>query len=90
MWAPTGLDESVVQPAANEGEVPSLAAGSSLWETKRRRGVGWWWCFTPLFATESESKCEKADLQAPPPLRLSLFAGVPITAALGTIRITLP
>ena len=21
--------------------------------------MGWWWCFTPLFATESESKREK-------------------------------
>ena len=48
----------MVQPAANEGEVPSLAAGFSLRETKRRRGVGWW-CFTPLFATESESKRKK-------------------------------
>ena len=49
----------MVQPAANEGEVqqrPPLIRGRffSLGGTKRRRGVGRWWCFTPLFATESD------------------------------------
>jgi hypothetical protein len=58
VWAPTGVDESVVQPAANEGTSPSLVAGSSFGGTKRRRGVGRW-CFTPLFATESEPKRKK-------------------------------
>jgi hypothetical protein len=85
-----GVDESVVQPAADEGEVPSLAAGSSL---GGRSGGGEWvggGVSPPSSQTESESKCEKADLQAPPPLRPSLLAGVPITAALGTIRITRP
>ena len=50
--------------------------------TKRRRGVGRWWGFTPLFAKESESNCKKVGLQAPPPLGPSLSApGVPIMAA---------
>jgi hypothetical protein len=63
VWAPTGMDESVVQPAADEGdqqrEAPSLGAGSSFGGKKRRRGVGRWWGLTPLFATESESTCKR-------------------------------
>jgi hypothetical protein len=52
----------VVQPAANEVEVhqrTALIRGRFFFGgTKRRRGAGRWWCFTTIFATESESKRE--------------------------------
>jgi hypothetical protein len=90
-----GVDESVVQPAADEGEVqqrvgPLISGRFFFGGTKRRRGVGWWWRFTPLFATESESKREKPTFT--PRLRFvpRFLLAFPITAALGTIRITLP
>jgi hypothetical protein len=54
-----GVDESVVQPAADEGEVPSLAAGFSF---GGRSGGGEWvgGGVSPLSSqTESESKREK-------------------------------
>jgi hypothetical protein len=58
-----GVGESVVRPAADEGEgqqrTPLISSRFFFGGTKRRRGVGRWWCFTPLFATESESKREK-------------------------------
>jgi hypothetical protein len=76
-----GVDESVVQPAADEGEVqqrvgPLISGRFFFGGTKRRRGVGWWWCFTPIFANGVGIQAREADLQAPPPLRPSLSAGI--------------
>ena len=96
MWAPTGVDESVVQPAADEGEVQqwtplTLGAGSSLWGERsgggERAGGG---ISPPSLRDGVGSNCKRAGLRAPPPLRPSLFVLAPIMAALGDIRTTLP
>jgi len=89
-----GVGESVVRPAADEGEVqqrdaPSLVAGFSLGD-EAEAGSGSVVEFHPSLRNGVGIQAREADLQAPPPLRPSLSAGVPITAALGTIRITLP
>jgi hypothetical protein len=70
-----GVDESVVQPAADEGEVPSSAAGSSLGD-EAEAGSGLVVMFHPYLRNGVGIQAREADLQAPPPLRPSLSAGI--------------
>jgi hypothetical protein len=93
-WAPTGwMSQWCNRPPMRERssrKAPSLAAGSSLWGTKRRRGVGRWWCFTPLFANGVGIQVRESRPSSPASASSLAFAGVPIRAALATIRITRP
>jgi hypothetical protein len=60
VWAPTGVDESVVQPAADEGD-PSLAVGSSLGD-EAEAGSGSVVVFHPSLRNGVGSNCKRAGL----------------------------
>ena len=85
----------MVQPAANEGEVqqrPPLIRGRFFFfgGNEAEAGSGPVVVFHPSLRDGVGSNCKKrAGLQAPPPLRPSLFVLAPIMAALGDIRTTL-